>query len=69
MTDCADHSEIKNDTSSNPTTKPTYYLIGPCASFKNKFQTCMTNSDGNILDCQNLKMDYENCIEKHFTNK
>ena len=37
-----------------------------CDNFKNKLEICMKNSDNNIIQCQDLRNNYENClIEMH----
>ena len=62
--DCDNKTKI---TITQTVPKEKIYFVGPCASFKKSFKICMSNSDGNVSECQNLKRDYENCIEQHFS--
>ena len=41
-------------------------LMGPCNTIKKKLEICMKNSDDNIIYCQELRNNYENCLEEHF---
>ena len=68
MTDC-EIDPPKVGIVSKPNKSKKSYLVGPCAIFKRDFQICMSNSDNNVIVCEKLKKDYENCVEKHFTNK
>lgn len=39
-----------------------------CNTFKEKLNVCMKNSDNNIIVCQQIRNDYENCLLKFDKN-
>ncbi len=37
----------------------------PCEFLYKQLSNCMKNSDDNIIACQDLRNNYENCLRKH----
>lgn len=55
-----------NPLSHNQNPQKKFYKIKKCFMVKKLFHECLRQEEGNVEECNSLKMRYEKCLKFHF---